>query len=63
MYDTYDLQVEGKVVALWRELDKVHVPQEFEILRNNYIYEKIYYKVIYFLNGNNIKLLPYIFPI
>lgn len=41
MYDVYELPVEGKIVALWRELDKVHKPQEFEIIRNDMIYERI----------------------
>lgn len=40
MYEKYNLSIDTKTVSLWRELDKVHVPQEFEITRNDIIYRK-----------------------
>ncbi|MFW9952216.1 MAG: hypothetical protein ACFFKA_19015, partial [Candidatus Thorarchaeota archaeon] len=39
MHDKYDLPIDKKTVAIWRELDKMYVPQEFEIIRNEIIYE------------------------
>jgi len=39
MYDKYELPIDKKTVALWRVLDKVYVPKEFEIIRNNMIYD------------------------
>lgn len=40
MYDYYDLPVDKKVVALWRVLDEVHPPEEFEFMRNDIIYQR-----------------------
>jgi len=40
MYDEYQLPVNKKTVALWRVLDSVHPPQEFEFLRNDIIFDR-----------------------
>ncbi|AYV76837.1 MAG: endonuclease I [Barrevirus sp.] len=39
MYDTYQLPIKSTTVSLWRQLDKIHEPKEFEISRNNLIFD------------------------
>ena len=39
MYDTFDLSIDGKTVALWKILDKIYEPLEFEYERNEMIFD------------------------
>jgi endonuclease I len=40
MYSEYNLPIDGKVVALWRELHANYDFYDFEFERNEMIYEK-----------------------
>lgn len=40
MHDKYNLQIDRTTLSIWKGLDEMYYPQEFEIIRNDMIYRK-----------------------
>ncbi|ARF09882.1 endonuclease I [Indivirus ILV1] len=40
MHEKYDLPFDRNTLSIWKELDRMYHPQEFEITRNDIIYKK-----------------------